>query len=288
MVDSILVNIFRLRKRFSLKQAKNLMSVNYNGKHVSGQMPLSLNDRALQYGDGIFETILGVDGQLQHLQRHWQRLLKACSALHLILPDSLTEQYLIESFQRLSEENGLIGKVRFKLMVWRKDGGLFTPITHKSNFLMKAETYNVARVVKENAGWAEKVKLYEHPFSSFKTLNCLPYVMAGIEREARKLDELILLDVNGAIAECSSSNIFWSTNKEFYTPALDTGCIEGVMRSVIIEKIQAKKQKIHIGRFLPEELLKANYVFCSNVTGIYHILKLGESHFSVPDLTWLK
>lgn len=264
------------------------MSVNYNGKYISGQINLSLNDRALQYGDGVFETILAEDGKLHHLNLHWQRLMKACAALQLIIPDSLNEQYLNESYLQLAEENGLIGKVRLKLIVWRKDGGLFTPITNKANFLIKAETYNVSRVVKENAGWAERVKLYEHPFSSFKTLNCLPYIMAGLEREQRKLDELILLDTSGAISECSSSNIFWSTNKEFFTPSLDTGCIEGVMRSVIIEKIRAKKYKLNIGKFLPEELIKAEYVFCSNVTGIYHILKLGECRYGVPDLAWLK
>jgi len=66
--------------------------------------------------------------------------------------------------------------------------------------------------------------------SAFKTLNALPYVLAGNYRKQLGVDEVILLDTHGHLAECVASNLFWLKDGMLYTPSLNTGCIGGIIR----------------------------------------------------------
>ena len=68
--------------------------------------------------------------------------------------------------------------------------------------------------------FSDKIKLHFSLFSPYKTLNSLPYVLAGIEKTERNLEDLILLDSQNNISESTSANIFWIKNDKIFTPNL--------------------------------------------------------------------
>ena len=65
-------------------------------------------------------------------------------------------------------------------------------------------------------------------------MSALPYVMAGIEKQNRGLDDLIILSTKDHVSECIASNIFWLRKGTIYTPSLRSGCIEGIRRAQLI------------------------------------------------------
>jgi 4-amino-4-deoxychorismate lyase len=108
--------------------------------------------------------------------------------------------------------------------------------------------------------------------------------MANQERITRKMDEVILLSAKGQVSEAGSSNIFWVKDGAYFTPSLNSGCISGIGRKQIIKKLKQLEMVLIEGEFSPSELLQADKVFTSNVTGISYIEHIGESRFDInPD-----
>jgi branched-chain amino acid aminotransferase/4-amino-4-deoxychorismate lyase len=188
------------------------------------------NDRAFQYGDGLFETIRYERSQVWFWPDHYARLTAGMKALHLTLADGLSEAVIYQQIIDLLRANHLIDQpVRIKIQVWRQPGGLYTPITNYANILITAQPGQPFAISEWAAvGIYADIRLHASPYSAFKTLSSLPYVMAGIAKKERSLDDIILLNVNSEdyLAECLASNLFWFDKGVLYTPDIGTGCIK--------------------------------------------------------------
>src|SRR5690606_40107921 len=85
--------------------------------------------------------------------------------------------------------------------------GLYTPLNNEANVLVTvAQPKERPRII-HHAAVSKKIKLSYSAYSTFKTSNSLPYILAGIEMKERNLNEIILTDTAGNISECSSSNV---------------------------------------------------------------------------------
>jgi len=112
--------------------------------------------------------------------------------------------------------------------------------------------------------FSEEVIIYPNELTSIKTLNALPYILAAKEAKERKLDELILLNNHQGLVEATSSNIFLVKKQDIYTPPISEGCLDGVMRSKVIEiakKLDFKMIEIPLKK---EALLVADEIFLTN------------------------
>lgn len=229
-------------------------------------------NRAMNFGDGLFETMVFDGEKIRFFSFHLDRLIRGMKMLRLEADKSGFEK--LESW---IAEKYAGKKLRIRWNLFRSGSGRYTPETNQSFQTLHFQELTIAPSVKSLASFAESISLYPFPWSRFKSLNALPYVMAAQEREDRKLDELILLDHTGKVAEASASNIFWRKGKKVYTPALNSGCIEGVGRQAIISKIP---RLITEGVFGPNDLLKADQVWVSNVTGVSYLEKIDSLEFS--------
>ena len=68
-----------------------------------------------------------------------------------------------------------------------------------------------------------------------KSTSWLPNVWAVGEAQRDGLDEVVLLNERGEVAECTAANIFAVKNGKVYTPPLNSGCLEGVTRGILFE-----------------------------------------------------
>ena len=248
-------------------------------------------DRSFSYGDGLFETIIVKRGEIKFLAYHLERLLLGMEALSLSVPDYLNEEAISENIYKLMSENMAKEDARIKLQAWRQQGGLYTPTSDCTNILFTFSEYVPSKSISEKVGISKKVNLTYTRYSQFKTCNALPYVLAGIEKKERKLDEIIITDTEEHISECSSSNIFWIKDEKLFTPTLATGCIAGVMRRHILTMAKNKGLVINQVKAKRTELLQADAVFCCNVTGFRFFESIEDTAYDTkvlpPLLSWI-
>ena len=246
------------------------MNLVYNSDMLSeAAFSLSPSDRAFQYGDGLFETIRFEAGKLWFWPDHYDRLTSGMAALYLDAPDRFGPDELHHTILDLIQQNSLgTGQVRIKLQVWRQPGGLYTPTTHRANWLLTVRPGQpFALTDKPRLGIFRDLRLAPSPLSPFKTLNALPYVLAGLYRQQHGFDEVVLLDTNGHLAECVASSLFWLKDHQLFTPSLESGCIDGIIRRQLLRTYPVQE-----GLFPPSVLESADAIFCANVSGVQTLL----------------
>ena len=262
--------------------------INFNGQLIPDEEAcFSVENRAFQYGDGLFETIIFERGKILLLPYHWERLTRGLEVLHLTAPDHWSREWFEHEILDLIKKNVLEGRIRIKFQIWRRPGGLYTPDLPDADFFIRASVAQPMPSEVKNAGFAQSIQLVWTPISQFKTISALPYVCAGIEKKERGLDDLILLDVHKHVSECIYRNLFWKRGKIIYTPALETGCVAGVMREHLMHSLPAQGFIVEEGRFDQDHLLEAEQVFTTNATGIYAIRAIEGRSFDT-DLGWLR
>lgn len=248
-------------------------------------------NRAFQYGDGLFETIMFRRGGARYLAGHYERLTAGMAVLDLAVPGGFSVGYLGEAIAGLVRANALGDQARVKVQVWRRPGGLYTPDSREADFLV-----TVAPLPGPGPGRRDHVQIYRElrlhasPLSRFKTCSALPYVLAALARRRLGADEIILLDGPGHVAECVASNLFWLRNGTLYTPSLAAGCVAGIMRGQILAQAGWYGLPVEEGLYSPEELLGAEVVFCCNAAGHQFLTRIEGQPFAAdgpPELTRL-
>ncbi len=248
------------------------MEVILNGRRLQQEeVNLTIDNRAFCYGDGLFETIVARRGTCSLLPFHYARLLKGLEVLQIQVPFSEKElEGYIWQLSTLKQDPLL----RLRLQVWRKSGGLYTPTKNEAEFLLTAVPFKKPSQLKEKVAFSENIRLSYSSYSSLKTMNALPYVLAGQEAKERKLDDIILTDMDGHVAETGSANLFWLKDGCWYTPHLKSGCIAGVMRAYLLSQLHKKDIPVQEVLQPKEKLLEASALIATNATGLYTIRRL--------------
>jgi branched-chain amino acid aminotransferase/4-amino-4-deoxychorismate lyase len=262
------------------------MKAIFNKEIINDQkLILNVDDRAIQYGDGIFETIIIRDRAPDLLDFHYQRLKEGAKVLGFNLPDYFTKQNLQTSILQLIKVNKLNNPVRIKVQVWRSSGGFYEPHSCSSNILLTVRKHSDQKTVLKNVGILSSVKNYLSPYSQFKTSNALKYILGSIEKQKSNYDDMIILDTEGHVSELLYSNIFWIKKEIFYTPSLDTGCVRGVMRSFLIDKMMEKGGYVEEIKTFPDRLNHVDHVFATNAAGFMPITRINGRDYEIyPDL----
>lgn len=218
---------------------------------------------------------------------HQARIREAATALQLTIPDYFWDGELEENLLQLAKQRNAVKFGRLKLKVWRAGAGLYTPQANEVEWLATAEAAQPLPDAGIKVGICENVRACFSPLSHFKGPHSPLYVLAGIEKQSRGLDDMLLLDAQGHVAELISSNIFWLKDSVLYTPALETGCVNGILRRNILRWFQQQGITVQETLSKPEKLLLAESVFAANVTGIRQINWLGENHIQTNH-DWLQ
>ena len=241
---------------------------------------ISAHDRAFQYGDGLFETIRYEQNKLWFWPDHYTRLTAGMKALHLNLPDSADESTISQWIMSLLTANHLTDQpARIKIQIWRQTGGFYTPATNHVNSLITVQPGSPFTITERaKVGIYADIRLTYSSYSGFKTLSSLPYVMAGIAKKERGLDDVILLstDPENYLAECQAANLFWFDDGVLFTPAVETGCVNGILRQHILQMADSVGQSVNVGFHKPQILSRAEAVFSCNVTGIHWIRSIKD------------
>jgi branched-subunit amino acid aminotransferase/4-amino-4-deoxychorismate lyase len=224
-----------------------------------------LTQRGFLYGDGFFETCIIKDHRFYFFNEHVHRMQEASETLDL-KGFYFNEEMLWKNILAVWNANHSPSDAILKLMVWRKEGGLYEPLSNEAHALLELKPLRHAPTLKQNWATAHNIHNHYNPLSSFKSLSAAHYVVAGIEKKKRNLDEIILCDEQGHLSEALSSNLFWIHDQQVYTPSLETGCVHGISRRAIL-KI-CKSLNIPFNEVKVKDIHPNDLYFTANVTGL--------------------
>lgn len=259
----------------------------FNGElRDPGTFSLPLPNRGLAFGDGFFETLIFAEDHLRLAADHAVRMQQAAAALYLTLPPALaTAAALAATLAQLATANHLPA-ARLRLQLWRAGGGRYTPPTTSADWLATAEAFVPDETPLQRVDFAYDTHSQFSPLSFCKGPQAWRYVRAAHERQQRGLDELILCDAAGHVAEAGAAAIFWVKDNVLFTPALASGCVAGVRRAAVLRAAQAAGLACREGLFMQPELLAADFAFTANVAAVRVVQQIGHQPLAAPSHTW--
>ena len=241
---------------------------------------LSIRDRGLLYGDGVFRTFRAIRGKAQHWALHYLKLQHDCGALRIACPDA--GQLSAELDSLLAQHpKGVV-----KLVVTRGQGSRgYSPhfdaeITHfwdispLPDYPADLATYGIrARLCQLRLGRQPRL-------AGIKHLNRLENVLAAAEcNDARALDpeifEGLMQDTDGNVIEGTRSNLFVVSGNKMITPELSHSGVAGVQRDRVIEWSRQNNMPVEIRNIGMDEVMQADELFLVNsVIGLWPIREL--------------
>lgn len=245
---------------------KNFYSLN-NKVYTEDKHVISVNNRSFRYGDGFFETIKIVDGEMKLMQLHFNRISKSLALLQFQPSKLFTQQKLEQQIIGIATKNNHHKLGRIRVTFFRNDGGLFDALSPEPNILIQSFALLSQDEMNQNGlviDIYEPAKKSCDMFSNIKSNNYLPYAMAALWAKQNKLNDALLININNTIADSTIANIFIIKNKQIITPALSDGCVDGVMRKHIINTLQKQNINVLETSIAESDLLQADEVFLTN------------------------
>lgn len=241
-----------------------------------------IHNRSFLFGDGLFETMVSSKGKLLDFSLHLERLQMGLEVLGMTA-EGLSSQEELEHLISLNAADQALLRIRWN--VFRSGQGKYSPESMMTDETLQIQSFSPAPKVKFIAMISSTHKLYPHVWANCKTSNALVYVLANQERVQHQMDEVILLDDQGNVSEAGAANIFWKKGETYFTPSLATHCIAGIGRAKICKLLQENGNSLQIGEYSIKEMLSADKVFTSNVTGISYLKEIeGKTFATVPEL----
>lgn len=224
-------------------------------------------------GWGLFTTMRIVRGEAFAYERHWRRLEKDSTLTRL--PMAYSGAKVRVHLQEVIRANKVQqGSARIYL-VWNTIGGW------KSD--EKFPEVDLVITTADLPHYPEMTRLTvrEHgrhaasALAGVKTISWLNSVWASAEAQRAGFDEVVLLNERGEVSECTAANIFVVKGDKALTPPLNSGCLEGVTRGVLMEVAPDAGTSVVEQTLRLEDLYAADEVFVTstnrNVIGVKEI-----------------
>ena len=198
-----------------------------------------VTDHGLLYGDGVFEGIRFYHRRPFRLAAHLQRLADSCKALRLMLPYTPVQlsKAVDDMIAAFPEESGYL-----RLMVTRGPGpmGLDPAGCTQPNVILIATRLEMVHPELRDDGIrlivASTRRLPADGLDPrIKSLNYLNAILARMEARQAGVEEAVLLNSQGRVAEGSAENIFVVRDGHLATPRPVDGALAGITRGIILE-----------------------------------------------------
>ena len=216
------------------------MIIYIDGKfYPEEEAKISVFDHGLLYGDGVFEGIRAYEGRVFKLEEHLRRLEDSAKAILLKIPLDRDEMRaaVLETCKRNKMKSGYL-----RLVVTRGKGylGLSPDRCKKPTVIIIASELELypEKYYREGLRVVTVPTWRNSPAAldpGIKSLNYLNNILAKIEGQQAGAQEVILLNPQGLVAECSGDNIFFIRDQVLVTPKLSSGALNGITRNTVLE-----------------------------------------------------
>lgn len=241
---------------------------------------VSVEERGLQYGDGLFETIACEKKSLQFWSSHFFRLQEGARRLGLVCPP---ESVLLGDVKRLLEnfsDDSLREGCVIKIIITRGCSKRGYRVTDKNQLTRIVQlSQGLPERFFSDSGYLQSTKITSQSMAvlgvckqmvsinpslaGIKHLNRLENVLARNEWHD-EYHEGLMLDANGNVIEGTMSNVFGVRDGQLFTPALDNSGVAGIIRANIIELAIEAGIVVEINNFSLDDVCTMNEIFICN------------------------
>ncbi|WP_457673336.1 aminodeoxychorismate lyase [Thiolapillus sp.] len=235
---------------------------------------VSILDRGLQFGDGLFETLAVKDGIPCLWKRHMARLAAGCARLGIAAPEPGLLQE--ESHKLIGDERQAALKIT--LTRGRSERG-YGPADAVPTRILSLFPWDGPGHSGLTVAIASRRLGVNPDLAGLKHLNRLEQVLARREQPPG-VRESIMFDINGHLVEGIAANIFLQQGERLLTPRLDENGVTGVVRELVMDLARDMGQPVEEGRLGHQDLLRAQAIyFSSSLLGIRPVA-------SIPGQDW--
>jgi branched-chain amino acid aminotransferase len=197
-------------------------------------------------------------------ERHWARIQRDAKLFHVELP--VTPEVLRARLLELVKANHAYDST-LRVTIIRNGGGMWAGPSN-------GRASDVVALTADTKEWGRGVKLgvqtqARHAACEFAGTKILSWAMnlTWLENASRRgFDEVVLLNERGEVAECTSANIFIANGSQVWTPPLNSGCLPGITREVLLQEVRVPGIAVGEKPLLPADLLAADEVFITSTT----------------------
>lgn len=262
--------------------------INFNGNIINTEEgKVSIENRGLNYGDAIFETLKIANNKISFWEDHYFRLMASMRILRMEIPMNFSMELLeSEILKTIEALNSSSEAYRVKFFVNRREGGKYTPKTNDIVYFIQVEILDTSfYTIEDSAYEVELFKdyyVYSNLLSTLKTTSKIINVLGSIFAKENNYQNCLLLNENKQIIEALNGNVFLVKGNSIITPPLKDGCLRGIIRKQIIQIIsKSKEYTLEEKSISPFDLQKADELFLTNViTGIQPITKYRKKYYS--------
>ena len=254
-----------------------------NGDIISrSDAKVSVFDSGFLLGDGVWEGIRLHNGQLVFLTEHMERLYAGANAIGMDI--GVSSEELTNKIMETIEANQMYSDVHLRLIVSRglksttyqhprvNIGGPTIVIIPEYKIVTEDSKEKGLELVSVNT--IRSSNLIQDPkINSLSKFNC---IQACIEADRLGADEGLMLDKNGYVSTCNSTNFFIVQKSEVWT---STGeyCLNGVTRGAIINLCNSNNIQVHEKNFIMDDVYAADEAFVTGTfAGVLPVTKIDE------------
>jgi branched-chain amino acid aminotransferase len=245
------------------------------------QARISVFDHGFLYGDGVYETLRAYQGRIFLWDRHLARLRRSCNLIGLALP--FHDDVWVSILTDLLVRNGL-EDAGLRLTISRGEGelGIDPGLCARPTVVVMAKSF-----VPHPAGLREQgvrlqlVSVRRNPQAAqspqIKSLSFLNNILAKQEAVQAGAYDALMLNMDGHITECTTSNVFFVAKQRLHTPSVACGILEGITREVVIELARDLGIGVEEGAYAMEDVLHADECFITNTSlEVIGVSQIGE------------
>jgi branched-chain amino acid aminotransferase len=238
-----------------------MKAVSLNGRRIEGPLPLDAADRGLTLGDGLFETMLVVNGVALWRHMHLARLEGSARELGIAYDADATAAAIAGILDGCGSHHHVL-----RLTVTRGAGGRgLAGSTGAPTLIVTLEPFDAALLLQPATLFTSTIRRSQDSLAArMKTLSYVDNIAAAREAAAHGADDALMLNSGGKVACATIANVFLVKKNKLVTPARDQAILTGVTRQALIAAAQ------HIGIMTEEravtvvDLYRADGVFLTN------------------------
>lgn len=235
----------------------------YNGDFCNfSSVRVPLTDRAIFFGDGIYDAAIGKDGGVYLEKEHLDRFFSNAEKMNI--PVNFSKSELSSLIRRLISENGYDGYfIYMQLNRYGEERAHSYTDTEKSNLLITLKEHKLPSPDKE----LKLITLPDLRYSicDIKTVNLLPAVLASKKAEESSCDEAVFIR-DGYVTECAHSNLHIIKDSVLYTHPNGKYILPGITRARLLYFCDKLGIKAKETPFTKRELFEADEVLVTSTT----------------------
>jgi 4-amino-4-deoxychorismate lyase len=242
-----------------------------NGESASA---VSVSDRGLLYGDGLFETLLVDGGHIALWDQHLARFGEGCRRL------ALPQQDAANLLQEVSTVAAGRSRCVVRVTLTRGEGGRgYAPAAAAATRIVAAfpapEVPASAYRDGVDLRWCEMRLARQPRLAGIKHLNRLEQVLARAEWQDTALADGLLLDSSGALTCATAANVFLLREGRLLTPRLHQAGVAGTCRAWIMQATSCIERRLGVA-----DVEQADEVFIANsIRGILPVARIESRRY---------